>query len=87
VRLQLRVQVVQHHAGLHRGGALLGVEVTARAQVLAVVDHQRRAGGLAALAGAAAARQHGTPARGDVQRGGHVGSGVRGTNTPTGMIW
>ncbi|KWT97635.1 hypothetical protein APY03_1331 [Variovorax sp. WDL1] len=78
VRLELRVEVVQHQARLDGDAALRHVELEHAPHVLAVVDHQRRAGGLAALAGAAAARQHRhlQVAR-DVDGGGDVALGLR----------
>ena len=57
-RLQLRVEVVEDEARLDRRDAALGVDGDDVAQVLGGVDDQRRAGRLAALARAGAARQH-----------------------------
>ena len=56
----------------------LGIDVQDAAQVLRAVDHQRAVHRLAALAGAAAARQHGNAflAR-DRQRGGDVADLLR----------
>ena len=89
VRLQLRVEVVEHQAGLDRRGAIRSASTSrTRAQVLAVVDDQRGAGRLAALAGAGAARQHRhVQVARDVDGDGDVARRVRGTNTPTGMTW
>ena len=53
------VQVVQHQARLHGGGALLCVDRHDLAHVFGVVDDQARTHGLATLAGAAAARHDG----------------------------
>ena len=79
---------VEDEAGLDLGGPRLRVEREQLAQVLAAVDDQRRAGRLAALAGAGAARQHRhAEVAGDVDRGGDVVLALRGTNTPTGITW
>ena len=56
---ELCVQVVQHHAGLDLYRALVHVKLDDVANVFAVVNHQARARGLTALAGAAATRHDG----------------------------
>ena len=56
---QRRVQMAQHQARFDQRGARIGIDVQDAAQVLRAVDHQRAVHRLAALAGAAAARQHG----------------------------
>jgi hypothetical protein len=50
--------MIEHNARLHHDSAAFGIQRADAPEILAVVDHQRGAGGLAALAGAAAARQH-----------------------------
>ncbi len=71
--LEPGVEVVQHQAGLDLGRACIRVHREDVAQMLAVVDHQGRARGLPALAGAAAARQHGhLQLAGDLQGRGDV---------------
>ena len=50
--------MVQDHARLDRGGACVQVQTEQVFEIFAVVDDQRCAGGLAALAGAAAAWQY-----------------------------
>ncbi|MCG3189048.1 MAG: hypothetical protein LKCHEGNO_01291 [Burkholderiaceae bacterium] len=71
---ELRVQRVEHEAGLHARGARVDVEREHAAQVFAAIDHQAGAHGLAALAGARAARQHRHPQfTGDLDRVAHVG--------------
>jgi hypothetical protein len=57
MRSQPRVQCVEHDAGLHGDRHGFAVEVHHAAQMLAVVDHQRRADGLPALRASPAARQ------------------------------
>ena len=59
VLAQRGIQMAQHQAGFHQCRARLGIDVQDAAQVLGAVDHQRAVHRLAALAGAAAARQHG----------------------------
>ncbi len=54
---QLRVQRIEHHAGLDQRGARLLVDFQNAVEVLAVVDDQRFADGLPALRAARAARQ------------------------------
>jgi hypothetical protein len=78
--------VVQHDAGLDRRVALRR-RLEHVAHVLGEVDHQAGADGLAALAGAAAARhdRH-LQVAADVERQPHV-LAARGTNTPTGSTW
>ena len=56
---ELGVQVVQHHARLDLYRALVHVKLDDVADVFAVVNHQARARGLTALAGAAATRHDG----------------------------
>ena len=56
--LQLGIEMVEHQPGLDHHRAAFDIQRADVAEILAVVDHQRGAGGLAALAGAAAARQH-----------------------------
>ncbi len=58
VGAQRVVEVAEDEARLHQGGPRLGIDVQDAAQVLGAVDHQRAVDRLAALAGAAAARQH-----------------------------
>ena len=58
VLAQRGVQMAQHQAGLHQRGARVGIDMQDAAQMLRAVDHQRAVHRLAALAGAAAARQH-----------------------------
>jgi hypothetical protein len=58
VRLELRVQLIEHDPGLDHSGASLQIDVEHAAQMLGVVDHQRRAGRLSALTGTCAARKH-----------------------------
>ena len=55
---QRRVQMAQHQPGFHQCRARLRIDVQDAAQMLRAVDHQRAVHRLAALAGAAAARQH-----------------------------
>ena len=89
VRLQLRVEVVEHDAGLDRDGAALGVDSATRAQMLAGVDHQRRAdrsGRTGWCRRRAAAPARFQLAR-DLERRRDVAIGRSGTSTPTGMIW
>ena len=59
MRFELGIEVVQHDAGLDFDGPLGHIQVQNPAQVFAVVDHQARAHGLTALAGATAARHDG----------------------------
>ena len=75
---QRGVELAEHHAGFHQRRVLLRIDVQDAAQVLAAVQHQRAIHRLAALAGAAAARQHrhAVFAR-DRQGGGHVVDGFR----------
>ena len=70
---QRGVELAEHDARLDQRGARRGIDVQDAAQVLRAIDDQRAVDGLAALAGAAAARQHGNAllAR-DGQRGGDV---------------
>ena len=56
VFFQRCVQVVQHDAGFDDSCALVNIQIQHIAQVLAVVNDQPSTNGLAALAGAAAAR-------------------------------
>mgnify|MGYP001587523835 CR=1 FL=1 len=58
MRFEIRIQLVEHHAGLHFSGPRVLVESDDLIQVLAVVDHERRTDRLAALRRAAAAREH-----------------------------
>ena len=51
-------QIVEHHAGLDPGGAVLRVDGQDVVQVFAVVDDDSGVAALAGEAGAAAARQH-----------------------------
>ncbi len=57
VRLEARIELVEHDAGLDPGRARVDVELEQIAQVLARVEHERGADGLAALRRARAARQ------------------------------
>ena len=50
-RLELRIQVIQHHAGLHLGHASLRINRDHTVQVPAEINHQRLAHRLPALAG------------------------------------
>ena len=59
VRLELAVQLVQHDAGLDDARLLGHIERDDFVQVLRAVDDERMVDRLAALRGAAAARQHG----------------------------
>ena len=58
MRLQRGIEMIQHQARFDPGGARRHIHIQNAPQIFAGVDHQRRAGGLAALAGAGAARQH-----------------------------
>ena len=58
VRLQRRVEMAEHEAGLDQRGARGGIDLDDLAQVLRAVEHDRPVDRLPALAGAAAARQH-----------------------------
>jgi len=70
---EARVQVVEHDARLHLGGEARRVHFQDAVEVLRAVDDERGAGGLAALAGTGASRQHGyVQVAGDVQRDGDV---------------
>ncbi len=60
---KLPVEFVEHDAGLHRAAPAGDVEIEDAVEVLRAVHHQRWADGLAALRGAAAARQHRHPLR------------------------
>jgi len=57
VRLQLGIQVIEYQPGFDLRRALRHIDVEHLSKMLGGVDHQGRAGGLAALAGASAARQ------------------------------
>ena len=57
--LEPRVEMIEHHPGLDRHGARLGVEVDHIVQPLAGIDHERLGDRLAALARAGTAREHG----------------------------
>ena len=85
---QRGVQVAQHDARLDQRGARLGIDMQHAAQIFRAIDHQRAVDRLAALAGAAAARQHRHAflAR-DRQRRRDVLDASRGTITPTGSTW
>jgi hypothetical protein len=76
--LQFGIQMVEHEAGFDGDEASLKIQFANVAIVFAVVDHEGGAGGLAALAGAAAARQHrNLHVAGDVERGGDVAFAFR----------
>ena len=59
VLFERSVQVVEHDAGLDLCAALLHIDVQNIAHGLGMVDHQSSTDGLSALAGTAAARNHG----------------------------
>ena len=59
MRFEFGIEAVEHQTGLDLNRALVHIEVNDLTDVFAVVNHQARAGGLAALAGAAAARHDG----------------------------
>ena len=59
MRLEKRIQVIQHHAGFDGDGAFFRIEMNDVAKVFAVIDNKRDAGCLPALAGATTAREHG----------------------------
>ncbi len=74
--LQDRIEVREHEARLDQGGACLRVDVENVAKVFGAVDNDGAVDGLAALTGAAAARQHGnTGFAGDGKRGGDIVDG------------
>ena len=78
MRLQARIELVEHEAGLDPGGLRLDVELEQLAQVLARVEHERGADGLAALRRARAAGQQRHPGLGrDLERALRVGRGPR----------
>ena len=83
------IQPVEHHARLHHGRARVLIEIEDLVQVFAELSmHQGRAHGLAALRGAAAARQDAArPARAAIWMAMRASSSVCGTTTPTGSIW
>jgi hypothetical protein len=58
VRLQPRIERVEHDAGLDGDRHRVAIERPDRGQMLAVIDHERRADGLPALRAAGAASQH-----------------------------
>ncbi len=58
VRLQACIEVIEHEAGLDPGRARVDVDLEHISQVLARVEHERRADGLPALRRARAARQN-----------------------------
>ena len=87
VRFELRVEPIQHDAGLHDRFLRLRVDREHLVEVLRVVDDQRGADGLAALRGAGAARQdrHLLFLRRSASAT-CAASSVRGTTTPIGSI-
>ena len=58
MRFQIGVEMIKHHTGFDADGAFLRIKIDNVSKVFAVVDNQRHAGGLPALACAAAAREH-----------------------------
>ena len=73
------VQVVQHQAGLHGGGALVWVHRENLAHVLGMVNDQACTHSLAALAGAAATRHDGQAQfEATSHQPCHLGLGIRG---------
>ncbi len=70
---QMLVEMIEHDAGLHPGGAVLGIQLQHVAHVFAGVEHQRFADRLATLGRAGAARQnrYAFAAR-DLDRGAYV---------------
>jgi hypothetical protein len=73
VPAECRVEMAQHEAGLDQRGPGFRINVQNAPQVLRAVDHHGPVDGLAALAGAAAARQHRHPfLPRDRQRGGDI---------------
>jgi hypothetical protein len=78
VRLQRRVEVAEHEAGLDQRRTRRDVDLDEAAQVLRAVEHDRAVDGLAALARAAAARQdRDAEVAGDGQRRLQVVAGLR----------
>ena len=59
MRLQVRIEVVKHHAGLDGDRVVRSVEIQHVAQIFRRVNDECNTGCLAALAGAAAACEHG----------------------------
>ena len=58
-RAQPGIQMVQNHAGLHDGFALVEIHIDDFIEILCAIDNQRRANTLAALRAAGPARQNG----------------------------
>ena len=78
VRLEVGIEMVEHDAGFDLDRHRLEVQIEHRTQVLAGVDHQRRAGGLPTLRAAAAARQQRHfQVTGDRHRGDDIGRAAR----------
>ena len=78
MRGQSGVKLVEHDAGLHGDAAGIRVESDDIVEVLADIDDQRLADGLAALRGATAARQDGDAfLGGDLNGAVDVGLGLR----------
>ena len=86
MRPELAVEVVEHDVGLDHAAPVLDIEGEDAVQVLGEVDHQPVVDRLAALRGAAAARRDDRPRRGRSPAPQRVVQ-VRGTTTPSGMIW
>ena len=87
VRLQRRVQVAEHDAGLDQRGARRRVDVQDRGADIAEVDHQRAVDGLPALAGAGAAGKHRHAFLAAIASAAATSSMLRGTITPIGSTW
>ncbi len=69
MRLQPGIEMIEDYPGFHRDGARRRIETDDLVQPFAVVDHQRLANGLSALAGTGATRKNRhVVVAGDVQR-------------------